>query len=415
MKKFVLIAALCCALGLSSFTEAAAQKYEDYFTPDRLRVDLVFAGNARQQGVWLESLNFEQGWSGTREHLVPPFDYGEYRIDLYEGDVLIFSSGFSSLFFEWRTTPEAVTEDRAFCQSVRIPMPARPVTMTVSSRSFDTGKFVEMKSFAIDPSDLSINREKANDWKVGCIQYNGPVGNKVDLVFIAEGYTREQMPKFLSDVRRMTDYLFSMEPYRSRRSDFNVWAVESESADPGPDIPHEGVWNNTVACSTFYTFHTDRYLTSPNHKTVAQLACNAPCDAMYVLVNTDKYGGGGIYGFYGLCASDARFNREVFIHELGHSFAGLGDEYFDSETAYNDMYNLKIENWEPNITTRVDFASKWQDMVGVRGVGLFEGGGYSAKGIWRPREDCRMKTNTAEDFCPVCQRAINLMIDYYCK
>lgn len=406
---------LCCALCALGTQDSAAQKYDDYFTRDRLRIDLVFGGNAKEQGVWLESVNFEPKWSGTRENLIPPFDYGEYRIDVYDADIRIFSYGLSSLFFEWRTTLEAREQDKAFFQSVRIPMPKHKVKLTVSSRDFDSGKFVEMNSFVIDPADLSINREKANEWKVSAIEQNGPVENKVDLVFIAEGYTREQMPKFLADVRRMTEYLFSMEPYKSRRADFNVWAVESESADSGPDIPHHGIWHNTVASSTFYTFYTDRYLTSPDQKLVAQLACNAPCDALYVLVNTDKYGGGGIYNFYGLCASDARFNQEVFIHEFGHSFAGLGDEYFDSETAYNDMYNLKVENWEPNITTKVNFGLKWQDMMGTPGVGLYEGGGYSAKGIWRPREDCRMKTNTADDFCPVCRRAISRMIDYYCK
>ena len=113
--------------------------------------------------------------------------------------------------------------------------------------------------------------------------------------------------------------------------------------------------------------------------------------------------------------SDHKYEAEVFVHEFGHSFAGLGDEYYDSETSYEDFYNIKIEPWEPNITTKVNFAEKWEDMVGTNGVGLFEGGGYMAKGIFRPREDCRMKTNTAKDFCPVCQRAINRMIDIYTK
>lgn len=415
MKRTVFFAVFCCALAGLLPREAAAQKYDDYFTPDRLRVDLVFSGNANAQSVWLESLNFEEKWSGTREHLIPDFDYGEYRLDVFAGQKRIFSYGFSSLFFEWRTTLEARSQDKAFCQSLRIPMPRQPVTLVISSRKFGTGLFEPMGSFAVDPSDPAINREKANGWRVSAIELNGPVENKVDLVFIAEGYTKEQMPEFLADVRKMTEYLFTFEPYRSRRGDFNIWAVEAESAQSGPDIPQSGIWHNTAASSSFNTFYTDRYLTAPNQRIVAELAANAPCDALYVLVNTDKYGGGGIYNFYGLCASDARFDKEVFIHEFGHSFAGLGDEYFDSETAYNDMYNLKVENWEPNITTKVNFERKWQDMMGTDGVGLYEGGGYSAKGIWRPRENCRMKTNTAADFCPVCRRAISRMIDYYCK
>jgi hypothetical protein len=140
-----------------------------------------------------------------------------------------------------------------------------------------------------------------------------------------------------------------------------------------------------------------------------------PYDALYVIVNTEKYGGGGIYNFYGLSMSDHKLSAEVFVHELGHSFAGLGDEYYSSEVAYEDFYDLNREPWEPNLTTKIDFRSKWEDLVEKGEAGLYEGGGYMAKGIFRPASDCRMKSNTAPGFCPVCTRAINTMIDYYIK
>jgi IgA Peptidase M64. len=206
-----------------------------------------------------------------------------------------------------------------------------------------------------------------------------------------------------------------MEPYKSRKNDFNIWAVESVSEDSGTDFPHKNIWKNTAANSNFYTFRIDRYLTAPNQTDVCKLASNAPYDALYVIVNTSVYGGGGIYNFYGLSMSDDKYESEVFVHEFGHSFAGLGDEYYDSETAYDGFYNLKVEPWEPNITTMVNFSAKWKDMVGKNGVGIYEGGGYMTKGVFRPREDCRMKTNTANDFCPVCQKAIRKMIDAYTK
>lgn len=219
-----------------------------------------------------------------------------------------------------------------------------------------------------------------------------------------------------------------IEPYRSRMSDFNIWAVESVSKESGPDIPHNDIWKNTALSSNFYTFRIDRYLTAPNQSIVAKAASNAQCDALYVIVNTEKYGGGGIFNFYGLSMSDHKFSAEVFVHEFGHSFAGLGDEYYSSEVAYDEFYNLKTEPWEPNITTNVNFESKWKDMIDPKTpvptpndvaykdvVGLFEGGGYMSKGIFRPHLDCRMKTNTAGGFCPVCVRAINKMIDYYTK
>ena len=234
------------------------------------------------------------------------------------------------------------------------------------------------------------------------------------------------MDKFRKDAQKFSEYLFEMEPYKSRKSDFNVWAVESISNESGTDIPHQDIWKNTVANSNFFTFKIDRYLTAPDQKLISQIASNSPYDALYVIVNTEKYGGGGIYNFYGLSMADHKTEAPVFVHELGHSFAGLGDEYYESETAYNDFYNLKTEPWEPNVTTLVNFDSKWKDLIKegtpvptpnskdyLDVVGLFEGGGYVSKGVYRPYFECRMKNNTAKDFCPACQRAINKMIDYY--
>lgn len=407
-----------CAVVLSILECGAQIRYDDYFTNDRMRLDMVMAGNAKTQSIWLESVNFEKDWSGTRTNLISPFDYGEYNYEVFDikSGKKIFSLGFCTLFSEWRTTEEATRLDKAFAHSFRFPWPKAPVRVVFNERQFENGRMKAIASFDIDPSDLSINRGISNDFKVTAIQDKGPVDKKVDIVFMADGYTAEEMPKFISDVKRMTEYLFSIEPYKSRREDFNIWAVESISEDSGPDIPQDGIWKNTVVNSNFYTFYTDRYLTAGNQTTVARLSSNAPCDALYVIVNTSKYGGGGIYNSYALCASDSKWNQEVMIHEFGHSFAGLGDEYFDSEEPYDDnMYNLKVECWEPNITTMVDFDRKWKDMVGKDGVGIFEGGGYSVKNIFRPREDCKMRTNKIEDFCPVCRKAINQMIDYYCK
>ena len=255
---------------------------------------------------------------------------------------------------------------------------------------------------------------------------NGDCKDKVDLLFIAEGYTKDQMEKFRADAQRMTDYMFSMHPYSKHKEDFNIWIVESLSAEEGTDIPHMDVWKNTVADSHFYTFYSDRYLTAPNHTTICKIASNAPYDALYVLVNDATYGGGGIYNFYGLSSSDNKWAEPVFIHEFGHSFAGLGDEYFDSSTSYDEtFYNLDIEPWEPNITTLVDFGSKWEDMMpaGVERpseptderkasyiVGLYEGGGYQTKGIYRPAVVCRMRDNASERFCPVCERSLEEVI-----
>ena len=231
--------------------------------------------------------------------------------------------------------------------------------------------------------------------------------HKVDLLFVAEGYTAGQMDKFHKDCRKFMEYLFSMEPYKSRKDDFNVTAVDVVSSESGTDIPDRGVWKHTALNSHFYTFYIDRYLTVTDYKAIAENVAGVPFDALFIVVNEEKYGGGGIYNSYALGTA-------------GHSFAGLGDEYFTSEVAYEGFYDTGVEPWEPNITTMVDFAGKWKDMIDSgkwdeEQVGVHEGGGYMAKGVYRSREDCRMRTNSAPDFCPVCQRAVDRMIDYYCR
>lgn len=426
MKKSLFLLFAICAVNILS---AQNINYDDHFTAERLRIDFVFAGNSTSQNIYLDGLKMESAWSGSRTSLIAPFDYGEYRLEVKtkEGK-LIFSTGFNNLFQEWRTTAEAAVTPRAFSGSCRIPFPKESVAVIVSEREKQTGKFRQISSFQIDPKDKLINRERENNFKTISLHNSGDPANKVDLLFIAEGYTAEQMEKFRADAQRFVSYLFETEPYKSRKNDFNIWAVESVSAESGPDIPHQGIWKNTAAASNFYTFRLDRYLTAPDHKKVSSIASESPCDAMYVIVNTDKYGGGGIYNYYGLSMADHATASQVFVHEFGHSFAGLGDEYYTSEVAYEDFYNLKTEPWEPNLTTLVDFDRKWKKLINkttpvptpndakFNGVtGVFEGGGYMAKGIYRPALDCRMKSNTAPGFCEVCVKAIGDMIDYYTK
>ena len=428
MKKFI---TLCAAALLSIAAFAQQPKYETYFTPDRLRIDLTFAGDASYQKIYLDGLVKECAWSGSKTNLIDTFNYGEYRLEVQtlQGEA-IYSKGFNTLFQEWRTTADAVTTPQAFCSSYTIPYPKEEVVLKVYERVKATGVYSEIFSVGINPADKLISHEVANSWKVSSLMQNGDPATKVDMCFIAEGYTAQEMEKFRADALRFTEYLFTMAPYNRHKEDFNIWLVESISEESGTDIPHEDVWKKTVANSNFYTFRSDRYLTAQNQKTICQIATAAPYDALYVIVNNEKYGGGGIYNFYGLSASNCKWAEEVFVHEFGHSFAGLGDEYYDSSTSYEEFYNIKIEPWEPNLTTLVNFESKWKDMLpsGTSvptptlsdpkdnvSMGVFEGGGYMAKGIYRPVMDCRMKTNQAQGFCPVCQRAIEKMIGYYCK
>ena len=136
--------------------------------------------------------------------------------------------------------------------------------------------------------------------------------------------------------------------------------------ESGTDIPGERVYVNTVLNSSFYTFGTDRYLTTQDIKSVNDYAAVAPHDNIIVLINSNKYGGGGVYNYYSGTTAGHPLSPKVFIHEFGHGFAGLADEYYSSDVAYDEFYPLNVEPWEPNITTMVNFDSKWKKLIARR-------------------------------------------------
>lgn len=427
-----LVAVTACRPGKSAGDGTVSSLFEgevDYtahFTGERLRIDLILAGDSSRQSAYLKEMHREGEWAGSPNSLIDKFGYGNYFLELFENKELIYSKGFSTLFDEWTTTEQAVTTPMATGQSLWMPFPKNKVHLVVYQRVRKTGKFAAMLEIDIDPADRHIIPGCDNDFNIKALQYKGDIADKVDLVLAGEGYGYGEIGKLRADAQRMTDYIFGMEPYSSRRNDFNIWLVESVSRDSGADIPQDGIWRNTLMDSMFDTFYIDRYLTVMDHTKIASVVSGAPVDAVIVLVNDSKYGGAGMYGSYAMTTTDNKRSLPVIIHEFGHSFAGLADEYYDSETAYQDFYPLDIEPWEPNITTNVSFADKWADMIEegtpvptpndsswMGTVGMFEGAGYMTYGCYRPYYDCRMITNTAPAFCPVCQRAINRMIDYY--
>jgi hypothetical protein len=421
MKKITYLLLLICLRQAGQ-----AQPFADCFGTSRLRVNLVLAGNAAGQSAFLESLHEEPAWGGSLTRLIDRFEYGDYYVKLFTTDgLLVYSRGFCTLFGEWRTTPEAQTLARAMTLSLILPAPKVAMRLELLERDRQTGGWRPLFECPINPADPQIRRGAPPHRSVVVpLRYAGEPRRKVDIALIAEGYTPNEMEKFRRDATRLTDYLFSVEPFASRRDDFNIWAVETPSGESGTDVPNRNNWKNTAANTTFFTFGIDRYLTAPDHTRLCELACDAPYDLLYVVVNTGLYGGGGIYNAYALCTADHPQSNNVFVHELGHAMAGLGDEYYSSEVAYENFYNLRLEPWEPNLTTLVDFDRKWNDLLlpatpiptpataGYAGrVGVFEGGGYTAKGLFRPALDCRMKSNATPDFCPVCRRAIERTIE----
>ena len=415
--------------GTFSYNFEGKVDFNANFTNERLRIEFILAGDASNQKAYLGTVSREPQWSGNPDNLIDPFGYGEYYFEAFEEGELVFSTGFCSLFSEWRTTEEASRVAKSMTHNVWMPFPRKPVKVVLYERRRADNVFQPMLEAVIDPADKLINTGRLNDFAVEPYMINGDDARKVDLLFVAEGYTAAEMEKFRKDATRFAEYMFTLDPYKERRSDFNIRFLLSCSRDSGVDIPQDDIWKSTVCESNFYTFYIDRYLTIQDHSKIAEAVSGAPFDALFIVANCAKYGGGGIYNSYALGTSDNDRSDPVFIHEFGHSFAGLADEYFTSEVAYEDFYNLDLEPWEPNITTLKDFGSKWADMLPEGAViptepndstqlgvlGVFEGGGYMAKGVYRPYFDCRMHHNNSEGFCPVCQRAIGRMIDFYTR
>jgi hypothetical protein len=413
-----------CSSGIS-----AQSNFDSYFSDRTLRIDFMLAGNSEKTVVYPLGMKQEPFWAGSVNNLIDPFQWGNFKYEVFDetGNRLIYSKGYCSLFQEWQTTPEARSAERCFYEVATIPFPRNSIRFVLSMRD-RKNNFVKLYETRIDPSDYFIRKEnpvKATSTK---IYGKGDPHVSIDIAFISEGYKADEMDKFRDDVRRMADALLAEPPFCDHRNKFNVWAVEAVSQESGTDIPGEEIYVNTALNSSFYTFNLDRYLTTTDLKAVNDYAAVVPHDNIVVLINSSRYGGGGLYNYYCGTTAGNDLSQLVFIHEFGHCFAGLADEYYSSSVAYDQFYPLDTEPWEPNITTLVNFETKWKKLIGKNTpvptpaeekyknvTGVFEGGGYMAKGIYRPEMECRMRTNGAKGFCAVCRDAITLMILYYTK
>lgn len=401
---------------VSMMTNVSAQDFDTYFEDATLRLDYIFAGDADHQEIYLDKLNRIERWHGKHKRLaeVPVRGNGQLLMHDHKTGTLIYRNSFSTLFQEWLSYDEAQTSRRSFENVFLAPMPKDTADVTIVLYD-NRQEACAVMSHQVVPTDILIRR--INSHKTTPYETLVPAAdadNCINVAFVAEGYTDEEMDVFLDDCHTACDALFAHEPFRSLKSRFNIIAVKSASAESGTSEPRKGIWRNTVLGSHFDTFYSDRYLTTLNLKDLHDVLAGTPYEHIIVLVNTGNYGGGGILNSYNLSMTHHPKFRSVVVHEFGHSFAGLADEYaYEAEQI--PMYPHDVEPWEPNITTKADFASKWKDMMGQNGVDLYEGAGYSPKGVYRPCEDCRMRTNENPEFCPVCQKAIRDLIDFYTK
>ena len=398
MKKTLILLALMLSTALSA--------------QDRtLRLDYIFYGTDKTAGIALDELRCLDGWAGRRTRMdeLPLAGNGQITVRDTIGTVL-YRTSFSTLFQEWQTTEEATKVCKSFENVFLVPMPESEARVTVEL--FDSHRrCVASLTHPVNPADILI-RPASSTPGTRDLLINGPVDKCIDVVIVAEGYKADEMETFYKDARDAMQAIFSHEPFKKMRDRFNFRAVGLESQNSGVSIPGKNLWIDTPLNSHFNTFYMDRYLTTLHLKDLHNALAGVPYEHIIILANTDNYGGGGIYNSYTLTTTHNPYFRPVVVHEFGHSFGGLADEYYYDDQ-YSDYYHSDCEPWEQNITTQFDFKSKWEDMVGQDGVGLYEGGGYKSKGVWRACPDCRMKTNKAPGFCPVCQRAIERVIRFY--
>ncbi|MDD4149396.1 MAG: M64 family metallopeptidase [Bacteroidales bacterium] len=412
------------SITISSFAQL---NFDAWFTNNSMRIDYYHSGTDKTEYIMLKEIRKEEFWGGTKTNLIDPFNYGSYRVKVYDSvsNTLIFTYGFCSLFEEWQFTDEAKILQKGFSESLIIPYPKKNIKIELSSRQFKGNSFDKIFELYINPFDVNNKNEKTVSAEVKQVHYGNTSDKALDLVFIGDGYTVNEKQSFYDDVTKISNYLLNLAPFKKLQSKINIWAVAAVSTESGTDKPHKGIWKSTALNSNFNTFGSERYLTSSDYHSIRDYAALAPCDQVCILVNTETYGGGGIYNFWNISSAKNAYINQVFSHELGHSLGALGDEYYTDEVATEDIYNKNTEPYQQNLTTLVNFDSKWKDMLdadtpiptpvsdeNISKVGVYEGGGYQAKGIYRPYMNCMMKA-LGYDFCPVCHKTLEDVINYY--
>ena len=453
-----------------------AGSYDAQFIDKTMRVDYFHSGGLGEEILALDQVVSDGPWAGSRTRLVDDLNLGKYLFEVIDRRTnrVIYSRGFASIYGEWETTAESRDVYRSFHESLRFPWPRRPVQVVLKVRDAENS-FHEIWSTVIDPNSRFVNpTDMAPAGEVWSVFTSGPPQEKVDLLILGEGYTEDERDKFRADASRLTDALFEEEPFLSRKDDFNVWGIHLPSAESGVSRPRAGQFRRTPLSAEYNIFDSERYLLTYDNRALRDAASAAPYEFIEILVNEEQYGGGGIFNFQATAAADTGFAEYVFIHEFGHHFAGLADEYYTSDVAYETGAAYHPEPWEPNVTALHDPDNlKWGDLVDpdtplptpwdkeafeagstaaqrVRRdlreagapetemdrlfteqmeretgllasmrhagqVGAFEGASYEPTGLYRSEVDCIMFTRNPVGFCRVCQRAISRVIDQYSR
>ncbi|MDH3269645.1 MAG: IgA Peptidase M64 [Ignavibacteria bacterium] len=367
MKKVLFLFALLLIFAPLLLSQEFDHFYKN-FIDETMRIDYYHIGNATEEFITMDQIYKYGIWAGSRKYLVDDLNIGRYCVKIYdaESNHLIYSKGFDSYFGEYKTSSEGLEGiKKTFHESVLIPYPKNKIIISMERRD-EKQKLFEFYRRELDPNDVMIIRDevKNRQVKVYDAESNGDPHSKVDIVIVGEGYSLDNKTKFEKDLRYFSDLFFSQEPYKSHADKFNIHGVYKPSEDSGIDEPRAGLFKNTVTSCTFNSMGSERYILTEDNKAVRDLAANVPYDAIYIMINHSRYGGGGIYNLFCTFTTDNQFKDYLFLHEFGHSFSGLADEYYTSDVQYNDFYPIGLEPLEPNVTALTNTSDiKWKKFL----------------------------------------------------
>ena len=416
---------------LASFSIYANNLFNHYFEDKTLRINYLHIGNKNQENIIFADFIVRKGWFGTRSELIDPYHYGDILIEVFDNitDKLIFSRSYSCLFTEYRTTERGKTEIAKMEECVNIPLPRQTFKIRISS--YDRKRIATiLKDTTLNPSTITFKYAK-KDHKVRRLHLGNSPKKAIDILIIPDGYSKNNKLLLKYDLKRFASYIMKCSPYKELRKHVNIRAIVGYSEQSGITQPQNNFFVNTLLNCTYNTIDLDRYLMCPGVWNLHDIADDAPYDAIIIICNSDKYGGGGIYNFYCTVYNHGDYPDYVIVHEMGHLIGGLADEYYTSEVSVQDFYPEDVEPTEANLTTLVNFESKWKNKIDsntiiptpevgkehpdYNKVGLYEGGGYVAKGVYRPSLHCTMNSIVYNDFCPVCKETLEKIIKYYSK
>ncbi len=423
MRKYLFLMMLLCVASYIS-----AQDFEQFFENKTLRIDYKHIGNSQLEKIEVEDYHVGAQWEGTTSHLIEPKRLGGLVFEAFDAlsGQLIYSRSHDCLFSEYRTTEKGEKEIGTFEECVRMPLPKMMVKYKFTS--YDRHNIpTELYQGVFDPQSTAYkNITKQN--KVKNLHIGGPVNNALDILFIPDGYAKSDKKKMKSDFKKFTSYIMNCSPYKYMNKHVNIRAIEAFSEESGITDPNQNVYKKTLLNCSYNVIEVDRYLMCLEVWKMHEIADDAPYDFIILLCNSPKYGGGGIYNFYCTVNNEDVNSNYVIVHEMGHLIGGLADEYYTSEVSVRDFYPEGVEPVEPNLTTLVDFDAKWKNMLDSDTpvptpatkeykdkLGVYEGGGYVAEGVYRPVQECTMHQIKYDHFCPVCLKALEEAILFYSK